>query len=264
MNRFSLRSIEGRREYLRERSAKLNRLYASGKRLETTRVQECMDEIIKSYEKSTIINEIAGLYKENNIEDYRFRSIGLYHKIDKQNFLASDYIWGPYFSDVGRAIARGEEKYLHRRIGRYVTGIGKSISYSNPDFDLLTEGISILLERGTTPNIIFAPIQLFSKFTKHFYPQTEWVTDGPAQLRIRGCTLNIYWFHKYAPLRSFVIFNSSAGVWHTLKDQNTEKSITVAIAESEKNPKYIVYYVETLAYYRITNKDAYVRINMSP
>lgn len=256
-------SINKRRNYLYNRNLEVSRLRNSAHQLDNYRIQEYIDTIIKSYEQSTVVDKIARYQKERIIETLGFRSIGLYQSIDKDNLFAKDYYWLPFFSDVGRAIARAEQKYIHERLGRYVRGVDDAISFSEPDFNLLSKNIIQLLEKGYKPDIMLAPIQIFSTFAKNCwakFAESSWQTD---QIRLEGCDIRIIWSHKYAPLRSFIIFNSSNGIWHALQDTESESRLTVAIGESKDNPNAMLYFAETMAYYEILNIDAFTRINLS-
>ena len=117
----SLRTREGRIEYLNRRNKLLNKLRSSTINLDIKRVSECTESVINGYKKATNTQYMTRVVTEKTMEKCRFRTISLHILIDKNKFLASDYYWGHYFADVGRAIARGEEKYLHRRISSSLT-----------------------------------------------------------------------------------------------------------------------------------------------
>ncbi len=257
-------SINKRRNYLYNRNLEVSRLRKSAHQLDNyNRIQEYIDTIRKSYEQSTVVDKIARYQKERIIESLGFRSIGLYQSIDKANLFAKDYYWLPFFSDVGRAISRAEQKYINERLGKHVRGVVDKISFSEPDFKLLSKYVIKLVEKGHKPNLMLAPIQIYSKFVKQClanYSESNWQTN---QIRIEGNDIQIIWSHKYAPLRSFVIFDSSNGIWHTIQDAESESGLTVAIGESKDNPNTMLYVAETMAYYEILNIDAFTRINLS-
>lgn len=120
-----------------------------------------------------------------------------------------------------------------------------------------------LLESNVRPNVMLAPRQVYSKFVQNHWSEiaeSNWRTD---QIRIEDCDIQIVWSHRYAPLRSFIIFNSSAGIWHVLKDIDTDKRLTVAIGEHKDHDDKIAFLAETMAYYEILNRNAFTRINLS-
>lgn len=259
----SLRTPEGRIEYLIKRNNMLGNLNASARHLDVNRVKECIESITKGYENATNIKYMAKVVKERTLEYHRFRTISLHIIIDKDKFLARDYYWTHYFMDVGRAIARGEEKYIHRRISMSSNILDETIYYEEPDFTIINKGIRRLLNRYVKPDIILLPIELLRIFEQHYYNKLEWHMDGRSQLREEGCNLNVFWSNKYAPLKSIMIFNSNAGEWHVLEDENTKNNIAIAIGESQQRKDKVAYFVETLAYYKIVDKEAFIKIKLS-
>lgn len=264
MNQKWKYSINSRKEYLLNRNKEVARLRNSVAHLHSERIREYIDKIIKSYEESTKADKIAIYKEEKAIQSRGFRSIGLYQSIDKDKLFAKDYYWLPFFSDVGRAISRGERRYMHDRLGKYVRGVDDTISFSNPDFSILGKYVIRLCDKGYKPNVMLAPIQMYSVFVQNCWrklAESNWETD---QIRLEGCDIQIAWSHNYAPLRSFIICDSSNGIWHAIHDIESERRITAAIGESKDDASKMLYLVETMAYYEILNIDAFTRINLSP
>ncbi len=259
----SLKTVTGRIQYIKERNDKLKELRESAKNLDTTRVKECTESVIEGYQKATDIEHMSVVNKESSIEDYRFNSIGLHVAIDKNKFLAKDYYWVRYFTDIGRAIASGEQKYIQRRISSISADFGKSMSYENPDFSMIAEGIGTLLSKNIKPDILLMPIDLHTKFIQYSVTKLDWNIDGPPQLSEEGCKLKVFWSNKYAPLRSIMIFNSRAGTWHVLANENGEARISFALGESKQRGDQVAFFVETLAYYFVADKKAFVKIKLS-
>lgn len=256
-------SIDSRKEYLITRNKEVARLRNSIAHLDIKRIQEYVDIVIKSYEKSTEVDKITIYTEEKEMKSRGFRSIGLYQSLDKDKLLAKNYYWDSFFSDVGRAISRGERRYIHDRLGKYVRGTDDTISFLNPDFNILSKYVIHLREKGYKPNVMLAPIQIYSLFVKNYrskLAKSNWNTD---KIQLEGCDIQIAWSHKYAPLRSLIIFDSSYGIWHVIKDIESESRITAAIGESKDDVTKMSCLVETMAYYEILNKDAFTRINLS-
>ena len=112
----SLNTLEGRIEYIKTRNRKIGSLRASATELDINLVNECIRTVIDEYVKNSTIQYMANIIKEETINNYRFKAIRLNIIIDRNKYLAPDYEWGIFFSDIGRAIARGENKHLNRRI----------------------------------------------------------------------------------------------------------------------------------------------------
>jgi hypothetical protein len=256
-------SVKKRRNYLDNRNMEVSRLRDNAQHLNNPKIQEYVEAVIKSYEQSTIVHKIASYKKETVIESPGFRSIGLSQTIDKEKLFAEDYYWFSFFSDVGRAISRAEQKYIHERLNKYVRGIDDTISLSKPDFSLLSKFMMKIFEKGFKPDVMLAPIQIYSKFVKNClenYSESNLKTN---QIRLEGHDIQIIWSHKYAPLHSFIIFDSSNGIWHAVQDIESESELTVAMGESKDDPKLMQYFAETMVFYEVLNRNAFTRINLS-
>lgn len=263
MRNIRLRSVENRNKHLSERNDILRKLRSTTHGINLDRLYECKESILKAYEDASIVKHLADIKKEQFIERYRFRSIGLYHRIRKNEFNARNFYWGPYFSDVGRAVAFGEKKYIFNRLGIYVRGCKETISRENPNFEVINMKIHDMLRNDIVPNTVVCPIQIFANFIKYFGPNLDWSSGNGSILKIENCNLRTIWSHSFARLRSFIILDSRAGIWYVMPNEETKKEITIAIGESIKHAGYIEYWVETLAYYKIKNINAFVRINLS-
>ena len=231
--------------------------------LDLDRVNECKEVIWKSYEASTLCPKIAVIRRESDPESDRFKSIGIRSAtIDLIKFKALNYDWKFYFSQVGRAIANGERKYLQQKIGYQVKGEGEAISRSTPDFRILSDRIEYLVRNDLDPDTLLAPVELMVDFLNFYDHQMQWSIEGKGKLKIGGRTLRIFWSHKYARLRSFVIFNSQAGIWHVVSDPDTDQTVTIALGESDRRIDRVEYWVETLARYEISEISAFSRVNL--
>ena len=246
----------------KERLDYIRALNSRVQNLDLSRVNECKEVIWKSYEASTLCPKIAVIRRESGPESARFKSIGIRSTIDLMNFKAPNYDWKFYFSQVGRAIANGERKYLHRKIGYQVKGEGEAISRSTPDFRILSDRIRYLERNDLGPDTLLAPVELMVDFLSFYNEHMHWSIEGGGQLQLGDCKLKIFWSHKYARLRSFIIFSSRAGIWHVVSDRDTARTITIALGESDSRIDRVEYWVETLARYEISEISAFSRINL--
>ena len=128
---------------------------------------------------------------------------------------------------------------------------------------MIAEGISKLLSKNIKPDILLMPIDLHTKFIKYSLNKLDWNIDGPPQLLEEDCKLKVFWSNKYAPLQSIMIFNSRAGKWHVLESENNESRISFALGESEQRSDQVAFFVETLADFIFSNRDAFIKIKLS-
>jgi hypothetical protein len=246
--------------YPRNRLEYIRRLNSRVERLDGDRVKECKEAIWSSYKASSVCTQLATVCSETRNEIHKFKHIGLWSSVKLNKFNARDYYWKPYFSDIGRAIANGERKYLHKVMGHRVIGGKETISRSNPNFSILTERIKYMKRNNLDPDSLLAPIKIFVNFVKFYDSSIDW-RNG--QLIIEDCILKVFWSHKYAQLNSFLVFNSRAGIWHVIPDVDTGRTVTIALGESSRFPGRVEYLVETLVRYQILDVSAFSRINLS-
>jgi hypothetical protein len=95
-------------------------------------------------------------------------------------------------------------------------------------------------------------------FLKKQYSNLRWGSH-PREVLIgpNGTTLRIFWSSKTRPLERFVIFDSAAGVWKVRPDPESGHRLTVAIGEPEEYPDSVVWLVQTVVKYEITNASAF-------
>ena len=211
MGKMKLNSVDKRISYLSERDDNLMKLRSSTEGINLDRLNECKEIILNAYQDASLTNKLADVRIEQFIESYRFRSIGMYHRIKKSEFNATDYYWGPYFSDIGRAIALGEKRYFFFRLGNYVRGCKETISRRKPNFEVINVKIREMLSNNIVPNTIIYPVQISVDFIKYFASNIDWSSGNGRILNIENCKLRTIWSNKYAKLRSFTILDSLVG-----------------------------------------------------
>ena len=259
----SLRTQRGRTEYLLERNRLTRTLSETAHELDEERIGLCIQRVIRAYRESTRISNMTRTRNESLIEELPFKSIKLYRTAPKKDFLANNYIWEPYFSDVGRAIAWGEQNYLYRRITRITAKRAQEVSWNNVSIVAVEREITKLLESGASPDTIIMPVRLHSRFLRESDNRVEWqFKGGHDQVTILQQRLNVFWSSRYAPAKSIVVFDSRAGVWHVFGNEKDETDITVAIGRFADNPSKVAYFVEVLAFYDIVDESAFARIRL--
>ena len=100
-------------------------------------------------------------------------------------------------------------------------------------------------------------------FIQYYNRQLEWINGAQEIVMVGDRRLRIHWSNKHVPLKSFVIFNSNAGIWYVVPDPDTERAITIGLGRSNQMENRVEYWVETIVRYEITAKDEFNRINLS-
>jgi hypothetical protein len=256
MSNQELSSATKRIEHIRKLNARIAHL-------DLTRLNECREAVWKSYEAASLLPHVAVVAKEQNLQAAGFESIGIRQLIHLREFNAPNYYWGSYFSDVGRAIASGERRYLQTEILSQVKQDTQTISRSSPDFSILTRLVHSMIGSGLCPDVMLAPIDVFVDFLRTFKSEVDWGVGHPEQLVLGNTRLKVFWSHIHAPLNSFIVFSSTAGIWHVVPEEHSGRLLTVALGESEKRSDSVEYWVETLVRYEITSPRAFHVLDLS-
>jgi len=179
-----------------------------------------------------------------------------------EDFNSPSYWWEPYFSDMGRALAAGEQSFLQEAIRQQVDADTTAISRSNPQFQALEQRIETLSQRALKPDIMLAPIELYVPFIQSHDSRIDW-TGTPETVAIGGTHLSIFWSHKYAPSDCFIVFCSKGGTWRVVPDRETGQAITIALGQSALYPDRVEIGVETTVNYEVTHPEAFCVIGLS-
>jgi hypothetical protein len=227
-------------------------------RLDGPRVAECIDEILRSYESTSIPRQVS---KVSQVFDYTpadFRRIGLWLRGSLDKFNASNYWWGHFSSELGRKVAFGEQNYLQQCLVQEVDSASRAILQSEPDFAILIDEIRSLRDAGHSPDTLLAPIQLMVPFLSHFQSKLDWTSHLGETLTVApDVSLLVLWSNGVAPLDRFVIFNSAAGVWSVKPDRETGHALTAAIGQSALYSDQVEWVAETVVKYEVTNPKAF-------
>ncbi|MBI4596013.1 MAG: toll/interleukin-1 receptor domain-containing protein [Candidatus Tectomicrobia bacterium] len=240
-----------RQEYIKRLNSLVNQL-------DLKRVQESKQQIMDSYLKASIPRQIALIEQTTPSNDSGFVTIQHYELLSLDDFNSPQWWWGPYFSDLGRALARGERSYLQKTIKQKINADERDISRSVPDFQVLEAQIAALSLRGIEPDTILAPVnaEIYLPFTEKYYaPQVS--PGGPRQAKIGETQLNLFWSNKYSPLDCFIIFSHRAGTWNVVPDEDTGAAITIALGQSKLYTDKVEVGVETTVKYEITQPEAF-------
>lgn len=241
--------------HLRQRFDRIKELNGRIAKLDKIRIAECRDSVLQSYSAATLPRNIAGLHEESDIDRAKFRTIGIWQRVKLNDFNAINFIWNPYFEDVGRAVASGERKYLHEVLGQQLESDKDSISLSSPQFSILTETIRSRDERELPFDTLLAPVQTEVLFVKHYRDNMDW-SSRPPVLTMGRSSLRVFWSHRYAPLDRFIICSSKASTWHVVPDEQTGRPLSVAIGQSKLFPEdEVEYAVETTVWHELNRPD---------
>jgi hypothetical protein len=227
-------------------------------RLDRERVEECRDEVLRSYESASTPRQISRVSQVFDHTPTDFRHIGFWLRGNLDKFNAPNYWWGHFCSQLGRGVALGEEHYLHQCLAKEIDAGSTTISQSEPDFAILIDEIRSLRGTGQSPDTLLAPIEVMVPFYAHFQSNLDWTSQPGETLTLPpDISLRVFWFNAASPLNRFVIFNSRAAVWSVKPDRETGHALTVAIGQSALYSDQVEWVAETVAKYEVTNPKAF-------
>lgn len=242
-------------KYIQDLNARVNSLHQD-------RVQECKEAMWTSYNEFTLPRQVTNITQELNLTSSNFVTIRLWAILGLRDFNDSSFHWGSYFSDAGRELANGERRYLQRTIIEQVKADSATISRSKPQFEILTNRIQNLGNKGYGPYSLLFPVQLSVDFHKFYNSQINW-NARPPLLSIGAIQLKLFHSHKYAPLSDFILLSSRAGTWRIIPDKVTGRAITVALGQSQLYDDKVEYGVETTVSYEVNYPEAFCIIPLS-
>ena len=230
--------------------------------LDADRIQDGKRQVMESYLEATIPRQVSKIAQESTVDYSAFMTIGRWEMRKLEDFNSPSFYWGPYFTDLGRSLAAGEQSYLQEAITQQLGGGCATISRSSPDFLVLEECVKALSQQKYDPNVILAPVALTASFLGFFYDRMTW-TAGSGQLMLGDAKLTIFWSHRYAPSDSLVVLNSNAGTWSIVPDETSGEAYTLLLGQSALYPDRVEIGLETIVKYEITDKEAFCVIELT-
>ena len=112
LERVNVTALAGS-DAIEERYRNLRELNVHLDRLDQVRAHQCKTAVLKSYLEATRPRRIAAISTVFDPRAKGFHVIGIASTIKLERFNGPNVLWDSYFSQVGRAVATGETKYLH-------------------------------------------------------------------------------------------------------------------------------------------------------
>jgi hypothetical protein len=198
--------------------------------LDQNRISRCLDLLKENYVESSIITKVVETldFDEVQHQNLDFLKLGIWTYVPKEWFIRTDVIPDLVFTEFGRDIAIGEEKYLIENILNKGTR-HKTLLEAN--YQNVTEAIR---EMGNLSDlIVFAPINYFVKM------HIDWAKEANAMV-VQGNELNIgsnriplFWSSKYVNFNDFIIVRRSFGRW-IVKPSISERLSVQMVESSER------------------------------
>ncbi len=235
-------SLESDRPTLQGESAKTYKLFDIAKLL-VKRQEGLNKETIEEFDKSVwegylgsnIISNVVSLAETSEENEDTLVNIVIRSNIDLNRFNAKDHLWGPAFTQLGREIAIGENRFLVKKIEEEVEKISDSCNMMNNELSAILKEIERLNSRGRVPDVILAPPSMLHSFTKFFNDEKGRIDftgelKSNAILEVRGISkLGIYLLGGGILSDSVIMFDKTSIIWKVVPNPDTGYALTMGI-----------------------------------
>lgn len=226
--------------------------------LQPDRLKAFTEEIVRSYEAATIVGQTGRVAEVMGRIPLGFTIIRKTETRSLADFNDESFYWDLYCSDLGRAVALGEELYLFESLAEVISPSERRIAGGDPHFDMLFEEMGELRAQGHKPDVVCAPISVMVPFLRQLRSHIRWGSHPREVLVVpTGEMLRVFWSSKNRPLDRFLIFDSSSAVWSVRPDPESGHRLTVAIGEAQEDSDSVVWLAETAVKYEMMDPTAF-------
>jgi len=213
--------------------------------LDSEKVRTYRNRILDDYLAGTLIRRIVGtgLVSEN---ETGLMGTHVWLEVDAEEFKRGDVDHTLVCGQIADAIVRAEHKHLLRQLIKssskrtrsYFTKSSQAAAYA------IAKQLDVLVNNGYRPDVILAPLRIYSEFMRSFHETIHWDEKGDQLLIEDSSPLTIYWSHGETPSGEFVIFDRRAVRWKVRPDEE-DGALATAIGVSPLYRDRISFYAET-------------------
>ena len=231
-------------------------------RLREDRLSLFRAQIYEAYQRESIVDDVSRVVETVDREPDDSRVITNSEARALGQFNNDSYMWDMYCTELGRSVAIGERAYVFETLDQIAT-TGEAIDSRHPQFSTVLAAVDDLIAHDFHPDTLCAPIDLFVPFSMDSTLQINWNSSPREVLLLPGRpNLKLFWSSRAAPLRQFVVFDSSAPTWKVKLDPATGQRLTVAIGEPDSPPEAVMFLSETIAKFTVGDSEAYRAIQV--
>jgi hypothetical protein len=204
--------------------------------LDEEKITQCRNKLLESYFGGSVVERAVGTidYSETVHANLDFLYLGRWIYIPRNWFTDPSIYPDLVFSDIGRGIAMGEEKYIVDKI--LANDNVSKITLDTIGYDNIVDAVnSLVLEMprplSTLQLTLFSPIKYF--VTMHIdWAREHGMTIRPNELIIDGYRIRPFWSSKYIDYDEFIVSERSLCRW--IAKPTVENRLEVEIIESDK------------------------------
>ena len=261
-------AFKNTKKWLEEKNSKIDEvenILLQSLPLDEKKIRDCKEDILKHYAQGSIVSRVvhSRVYHDASDREKEFLQLGQKVLIDRFWFTNPTAV--TFFSQFGKNVAIGEEKYLIDQLQKdRAVNIVEQISYN-----CIKSSVELFVREGFAPSSIFVPIDYFVQM--HQWIITIGDNDVPALQFESGRTyltidenmkLEIFWSSKYVVFSNIIIVDKSFGEW-IVKPTDSREMLTVEIKDYEKDNTKVVITVKTDFRFEIVNGQAVKIIGLS-
>jgi len=208
--------------------------------------------VARAYEKYSVIGAATRnrAFDEVSDRELHLTDIGISEEVPLEWFGNPAVCPEPYFYDIGRNIAIGEENYLVQNIREKAETEPISISSTRPAEILRIA--SEFVHEGFIEPVLFIPAEL----SVPLYVEAQGIdfTDNGEFLRISPARrAQIFLTSKYVRLNDLLLVDKSFGEW-VFEQGNYSKTLTIDMIPTESET--VRTHVKTRVFYKVMTPDA--------
>jgi len=206
-------------------------------RLDANKMDRCKRSLLEDYFRSSIVGKAVDAtdYVEESHRDLPLLEHGRWVYVPKEWFTDPSVYPDIAFSDIGRGIAFGENKYIVQQIltNREVNRIDlNNISYKNLKA-IVDELIS--LHKRNSNLVLFVPIEYFVKAHVDWAKEQGQMVVRNDNLLVDNSRLKIFWSNKYVDFSEFIVAWKSS--CRFVAKPNVKNRLQVELHESRIEPE---------------------------
>lgn len=219
-------------------------LYNIAKQLEKNRedlrketIEEFYKRVWEGYLGSIIVRNVVRFAEANDTDKNNLRNIVILRMLELEAFNAKNYIWEFAFKQFGSEIAKGEERYLIKRIIEEVDEIKESCNETNDELSTIEKEIKKLSDNGYVPNVILAPASMLKSFV-HFFKERNGKVSFTRELGSaavlemeKDIKLGIYLLSGDILKTNVIIYDKSSIFWKVCLDPDTNYVLTMGVGK---------------------------------
>ncbi len=262
---------EDRGENVEEASVNESQLHDMSKNLENNvedlreaTVEEFKKRVWEGYLGSNIVRNVVRFAEANDDTDKNIlKNIAILKVLELEKFNAENYAWGGAFNQLGSGIARGEERYLIKRIKEEIEEIKESCNETNDELSTIEKEIRELNDMGYTPNVVLAPASMLKSFVHYFREGKVSFTRelGSAAVLEMGedIKLGIYLLSKDILNTNVIIYDKLSILWQVCLNPETGYVLNMGVGK-RFYPDRVLCMVGTTAACIVKDKQGIKRI----